>query len=79
MVLMVSRKFLGKDTPGILLGVFLNYLKKTHQSCLETYSHHREGFVPSSSVHRHILVRGVLLDVCISRRPPKDTHNYANS
>jgi len=87
-VLTVSRKFLGKGTPDIQQGSIDNKCpsfehnpkpKKTkaftHQSYLGKYSHHREGSVPSSSMHRRIPVQGVSLGVCISRRPPKDIHN----
>ena len=88
MVLIVSRKFLGKGTPDIQRGinryqvVLWTQIKKntkkfTHQSYLEKYSHHREGFVPSSSMHRRIPVQEVSLDVWTSRRPPKDIHNCA--
>ena len=84
MVLTVSRKFLGKGTPNVptrdRYQVVLSLKTKdlTHQSYLERYSHHREGFVPSSSMHRRIPVQGVSLGVCISRRPPRDIHNCAN-
>ena len=80
-VLMVSRKFLGNGTPGYPISGYRYQTKKkkgfTHQSYLEKYFHHREGFVPSSSMHRRIPVQGVSLGVCISRRPPKDIHNCA--
>ena len=77
MVLTVSRKFFGKGIPDKNIKC-LSESKRfvTHQSCLETYSHHREGFVTTSSMHQHILVRGVSLAVCISRRPPKDIRNW---